>query len=263
MSRYTFRFGEFDGDESLPPLKRFEEIAEKNGIFGPEGEQRGAYRHHLGEGFFYMEFAKEVSEEIVTLDEGAFKQRGISRARMMRFLLFEDGTYGFESRRGVYDSDAFEYLLEDYEFDYDLRRYESLSLKTMRNFYKQSARVKKIKADEIGKHEPNPHVTDEEIRVLTEDFGQHSRSFIASVGRTKENLKEAKFISEGVAKYSGLSMIKSLSSDGALRKLRESGRFDFGVAEDKDESERAEEIRDTVSNVMRDVISEDTQVDDD
>ncbi|EMA30965.1 hypothetical protein C444_08600 [Haloarcula japonica DSM 6131] len=216
----------------------------------------------MGNDFLYVDFVKEVSEEVTQIEEGSFKATEIPHARRMQFLLFENGTYAFESRRGVYDSDVFEYLLEDYDFQYSLSRYESLGLDAMRRFYKGSDRVKKLKADEIGQHEPNPHVTDEEIRELTEDFGQHSRSIIASVGRTKENLRNAKFIKDGVAKYSGLSMIKSVTPEGEIRKLRDSGRFDFGVDADKDEDEQAQSVRDTVSNVIRNVF-DGASVDDD
>ena len=257
MPRYTFRFGEFEGDESLPSLREFEDVAESYGIYGPSGQQRGAYRSHLGDDFFYMEFAKEVSEEILQIDEGAFNEEEISRARMMQFVVFNDGTYGYESRRGVYDTDAFDYLLTNYDFDYELKRYEQLSLNTMRKFYKESAIVKKIKADHIGEYEPNPHVTDEEIREITEDFGQHSRSIVASVGRTKENLKQARFIKDGIAKYSGLSMVKSVTRNDELRMLRDSGRFDFGVDTDKDKIEQAQEVRNTVGNFIRNIISDD------
>lgn len=263
MSQFTFRFGEFRGDQSLPPLSHFQEIAEKNGIYGPSGEERGAYNHQLGRDYFYMEFAKEVPEEILTLEEGSFEQEEISRARMMKFIIFEDGTYGYESRRGVYDSDAFEYLLEDHDFEYELSRLESLSLDTMRSFYKNSSRVKKIKAEDLGEYEPNPHVTDEEIRDLTEDFGRHSKSVVASVGRKKEDLADAKMIKDGIAKYSGLSMIRSVTSEGALRRLRDSARFDFGVSEERDEEEQAEEVRDVVSNFIRTTISNETVDSDD
>ena len=263
MSRFTFRFGEFQGDERLPPLSHLREVAERNGIFGPMGEQRGAYDYHLGDDFLYLDFVKEVSENVTQIEEGAFQQTEVPHARRMQVLLFENGTYGFESRRGVYDSDVFEYLLEDYEFEYSLSRYESLGLDAMRNFYKSSHRVKKLKADEIGKHEPNPHMTDKEVRELTEDFGQHSRSFVASVGRAKENLKEAKLVKDGIAKYSDLSMIKSATPDDSIRKLRDSGRFDFGIDADKDEDEQAEEVRDIVSNVVRNVFDGATVTDDD
>ena len=50
-------------------------------------------------------------------------------------------------------------------------------------------------------------------------------------------------------------MIKSVNSEGSIRKLRDSGRFDFGVDADKDESERTQEVRDTVSNVVRDIFA--------
>lgn len=258
MPRYTFRFGEFQGDEALPPLSHLQEVASRNGIYGPTGEQRGAYRHYLGDDFLYLEFAKEISEDVVTIDEGVFQEEKISRAKLMQFVLLEGGTYGYESRRGMYDSDVFEYLLEDFTFEYDLLRYESLSLDTMRDFYKGSTRVKKIKAEDLGEYEPNPHVTDEEVRELTEDFGQHSKSIVASVGRKKENLKEAILVEDGIAKYSDLSMIKSVTVDGALRKLRDSGRFDFGVDADLDESEQAEEVRNTVSDFIRDIIANDS-----
>ena len=258
MPRFTFRFGEFRGDESLPPLSYFEEVALANGIFGPTGDQRGAYRHHLGEDYFYMEFVKEVNEDIQTLDEGVFKEEKIARARTMQFLVFSDGTYGFESRRGIYDSDPFEYLLEDFDFEYELKQYDTLSLDTMRDFYKSNARIKKMKAEDLGEFEPNPHVTDEDVRELTEDFGQHSKSIVASVGRKKENLKEAILIDDGIAKYSDLSMIKAVTLDGSLRKLRDSGRFDFGVDADKDEVEQAEDVRNTVSDFIRDIISNDS-----
>jgi len=263
MPRFTFRFGEFTGDERLPPLAQLDDVAERNGIYGPSGEQRGAYRHFLGDDYLFVEFVKEISEDFMTLEEGSFSKAEVSRARTMRFVLFEDGTYGFESRRGVRDSDIFDYLLEDYDFEYTLERYNHLSLDTMREFYKDSSRVKKIKAEDLGEYEPNPHVTDEEIRELTEEFGQHSKSVVASVGHMKEDLKGASLIDDGFAKYSDLSMIKAVTPNGALRKLRDSGRFDFGVDSDKDESEQAEAVRDTVSSFIRRTVSDESPDDDD
>lgn len=263
MPRFTFRFGEFEGDERLPPLNELRNVAERNDIFGRRGEQRGAYEYHLGDDFLYMDFVKEVPEEITQIEDEGFSEIKVPHAKRMRFLIFENGTYGFESRKQVYDSDVFEYLLEDYEFEYTLKRYEKLGLEAMRRFYKKSSHVKKLKADEIGEHEPNPHVTDEEIRELTEDFGRHSSSVVASVGRTKENLKEAQLIKDGLAKYSDLSMVKSLTPDNSIRKLRDSGRFDFGVDSDADEDEQAQMVRDTVSNVVRNVFAGATPDDDD
>lgn len=259
MPRFTFRFGEFKGDETLPPLRALRETTERKGIYGRSGDQKGAYRTYSGQDYLYIDFAKEVPENIMTIKDGDFIEQEISRARRMQFLLFRDGTYAYESRRGIYDSDVFEYLLNDFDISYELQRYEQLGLDAMRSFYKDSNIVKKLKAEEIGKHEPNPHVTDEEVRELTEDFGQHSRSFVASVGRTKENLKLAKIIEDGLAKYSHLSMVKSENYDGALRKLRDSGRFDFGVDSDKSEEEQAEEVRDTVASVIRSVFSQSSE----
>lgn len=187
MPRFTFRFGEFTGDEGLPPLENLAEEVERKGIYGYQGEKSGAYKHEVGDDFLYIDFVKEVPVSVMQLNEdGDFKQEEVANAKRMQFLLFENGTYGFESRDKVYDSDVFDYLLEDekYEFDYDLQRFETLSLKQMRSFYKESHKVKKLKADEIGMHEPNPHITDEEIKEITEDFGEYSQSFLASVGRT-------------------------------------------------------------------------------
>lgn len=154
----------------------------------------------------------------------------------------------------MYPNDVFDYFLDEFSIEYELNHYEDLSLDSMRKFYKNADRIKKIKAKNIGKREPNPTITDETIKEITEDYGENSNSITASVGRTKENLQSARFIKDGIAKYSDLNRINRVNR-GKIEKLRDSGIFDFLIDAGKDEEEQAEEVRDTVSSIVRSVFS--------
>lgn len=271
MSRFTFRFGELnkEGTGVRPEinLDRISNKLEEDGIVGEKGSRKWGRKPIKGKNSVYFEFIKEISQEYPALsneEEGEIVTEEANRIKSMHFLIFENGVYGFESRRGVYDGDALRYIFDDLDDKYDYTRFDSLDLSTMRDFYKESHEVRKFKAENIGEREPNPHVTDEELREITEDTGLETNSIIASVGRAKKNLKEVSLFDDGIAKYSDLPMIKSRDLEDNIRKLRDSGRLDFGVStEDEDEEAQASEIRDTVSGVMRNLFRVDVSDDDD
>jgi|GEM_PF-2612438 len=276
MPRFTFRFGELNkaGTDERPEIDLDSVLGfiEEEGIVGDEGDRKWARNPIRGENSLYFEFIKEIPEEFQTFsEEDRIVTEEVGRIRAMHFLLFEDGFYGFESRKGIHDGDVLKYVFEDYSERYDSYRFESLDLSKMRDFYKKSYEVRKFKAENIGERAPNPRITDEELKEITEDTGLRTHSIIASVGRAYENLQDVSLFDDGIAKYSDLPMIKSRDAGGNIRKLRDSGRFDFGVSTD-DESEEAQaaEIRDTVRSVMRELFdvslagdnSEDSEDDD-
>ncbi|MFC6613669.1 hypothetical protein ACFQAS_01620 [Halopenitus salinus] len=94
-----------------------------------------------------------------------------------------------------------------------------------------------IKAQNIREREPNPHVTDEEIREITEDTGLKTNSVVASVGRSKKSLKDVSLFDDGITKYSDLPMTKYRDPEANIHKLRDSGRFDFGINASDNEPE--------------------------
>lgn len=236
-------------------LNGIHQKVEDEGIVGSSPNRRWARKPIKGANSLYFEFIKELPQKYPTFsedDEEDIVTDEIERIRSLHFLLFTNGVYGFESRRDVSDIDVFQYLFEEFESKYEVNRFDSLSLDTMRQFYKDSYEVRKIKAENIGEREPNPRVTDQELRELTEDTGLKTNSIIASVGRARENLQEVSLFDNGIAKYSDLPMIKSRDFEGEIQKLRDSGRFDFGVDHtDEEEEEQAAEIRDKVREVMR------------
>lgn len=261
MPRFTFRFGALkkQGTDSQPEidLDQIQQKLEEEGIVGEQGNRRWGRKPIKGSDSVYFEFIKELPEKYNTLsDDHRIVSEEISRVKTMHFIIFENGIYGFESRTKVQDIDALEYLFDNFEEDLEADRFDSLDIDTMRDFYKESFEVRKFKAENIGQRKPNPRITDEELKKLTEDTGLRTKSITASVGRAKKNLQDVSLFDDGIVKYSDLPMIRSRDSEGNIRKLRNSGRFDFGTsAGDEEEEEQASEIRSTVRTVMRNLFN--------
>lgn len=259
MPRFTFRFGELknvsSGDRPQINLEQVRDKIEEEGIVGDQGNRIWCRKPILGPSSIYFEFLKEVPEQYPAFsDDDRIVSEEIARVRAMHCILFENGVYGFESKREVMDQDAFEYIFDKLDERYDLHRFDSLDLQTMRRFYKRSYEVRKFKAEHIGEREPNPRVTDQELREITEDTGLKTNSIVASVGRAKNNLKEVSLFQDGIAKFSDLPMIKTRDSEGKIQQLRDSGRLDFSISAD-DEDEQAIGIRNRVRNAMQNMFN--------
>lgn len=255
MPRVTLRFGEILSDQDgIPPVREIAESVKEKGIYGYEGERRGAEEYVFGDDYVYMRFVKEVPETVSTLnDEDNIVQTEEYFARVMRFLLLADGTYAFESRRGISDKDALEYIFEDFTVNFDFERYSSLNLDQMRKFYKTRRQIKKVKVKNIGKREPNPHWPDEKITELVQETGEETDNSEFSVGRKDNNLKSVELINKGFARLSDLPYIKAKDSEGDVQVLRDSGRFGYTYPADLDSEEQSQRIRDTAIGLARDL----------
>jgi hypothetical protein len=253
MPTITLRFGKVITDQAgLPPIEELVEGVEDKGIYGYETERRGADEYVAGEDYVYMRFVKEVPETVQTLTEDEdIIQSEEYFARVMRFLLLADGTYAFESRRGVSDKDAIEYLFEDFNLYYEFERYSNLTLDHMRKFYKSRKQIKKIKVKNIGKRDPNPHWPDEKIMELVQETGEETDNSEFSVGRNDNNLKNVELINKGFARLSELPYIKAKDAEGDIQILRDSGRFGYTYSADLGNEEQSQRIRDTAIGLAR------------
>lgn len=243
----------------LPDLEEIAETADEKGFTGPEGRRRGIRNLVVGEDYISMDFVKETKDEYTRLDDHNQDTEDVRYPRrVMRLLLLESGHYGFESRRDVKDGDALRFLLSPFNLDYDYERYEDLTQEVMHKFYKESYKVRKIKARNIGEREPNPTPPPKVIQELVEESGDEINNSTFSTGREDNNLQEAEVVDEGFAKMSDLSKIKSKDRDGEIEELRVSGRLEFSypsTTTEEDEEDITEEdqghfIRNKVKNAL-------------
>lgn len=195
MPRFTFRFGELNkrGTETRPELNltEIENSVEDKEIEGEKGDRRWASKLNRGPDSIYFELISETPLEYQSLsDDNRIVSEEVDRIKGMHFILFENGLFGFESRKGIHYLDALKYIFPEYDDNYESNIFDNLDLDTMRSFYKGSHEVRKLKADNIGERPPNPRVTDKELKEITEDTGLRTKSITASVGRAKENLQK-------------------------------------------------------------------------
>lgn len=257
MSKVRFRFGSVQTTSQLPPLEAIRDAVEDAGIFGYEGNRRGAEAAYIGEDSLYINFVKEVGENVRRLDNNDdVVQRKEFFAREMRFFLLEDGTYGYETTRGVTEKDALSYLLEPFDLGFEIERVEELNLDQMRKFYKSRPKIRNVKVDNIGKREPNPTWPNEKIRELVEEAGEETDNSEFSVGHKNNNLKNVSIVDEGFARISDLTYVRARDENGNIQDLTDSGRFGFTVSSDisEDEKEASQRIRDEALRILREII---------
>jgi hypothetical protein len=255
MGEITLRFGKVSVFRSrFPSLDRIKNALDEHGIVGSEGERNGAQRTTIDEGYLFGLYFKEVEEqdfrfnsdnEVVPVEFGS--------ARSLQFFLLENGTYAYESKRGVSDNDLIPYIFEvlDEDYEYEHGRYEEFSLDTMRAFYKSHEEVRKLKVNEIGEKDPNPHWGRDEITDLTQDTGEDTDNTTFSVGRKYNNLKNADLIHEGFARLSNLVHIRARNQDDDIEELRESGRLGTTYSEKLDEEEQREKVRNAAVEALQ------------
>lgn len=255
MGEITLRFGKISVYRSrFPSLDRIKDTLDEHGIVGSEGERNGVQKTTIDEGCLFGLYFKEVEEqdfrfnsdnEVVRVEFGS--------ARSLQFFLLEDGTYAYESKRGVSDNDLIPYIFEvlDGNYEYDHGRYEEFSLDTMRAFYKSHEKVRKLKVNEIGEKEPNPHWGRDEITDLTQDTGEDTDNTTFSVGRKYDNLKNADLIHEGFARLSNLVHIRARNQDDDIEELRESGRLGTTYSEKLEEEEQREKVRNAAIEALQ------------
>lgn len=255
MGEITLRFGKVSVFRSqFPSLYRIKSALDEYGVVGSEGERNGVDRATIEEDYLFGRYSKEVEEQDFRFNsENEVVPIEFDSARSLQFFLLEDGTYAYESKRGVSDTDLIPYIFEilEDEYEYDYGRYEEFDLDTMRAFYKGHEKVRKLKVNEIGEKDPNPHWGQDEITELTQDTGEDTDNTTFSVGRQYEDLKNADLIDEGFARLSNLVRIRARNQDGDIEDLRESGRLGTTYSEKLDEEEQREKIRNAAINALQ------------
>jgi hypothetical protein len=259
MPEVTLRFGEIKTpSEELPSLDALADDAERRGIVGDVRDRQGAREVFRESDYLFFEYVREVREEVSQFnaaDEVVVGDQYL--ARVMRFLLIGDGTYVFESRRGVTNEDAIRYLLQPHGTSYQTEIFDSLSRKRMKRFYESREQVRRLKVNNVGERKPNPHWPDEHIRDLVENTGESTDNSEFSVGRKDRNLKDAELIDDGFVELSDLSVVRARDSEGNIQELRDTGRFSFTYPSDLDPEEQSRLIRTVAIEVIRDLFFED------
>lgn len=263
MSRVRFRFGQVDAtDRSLPRMELIAQELEDLGTVGESGNRKSARDVRVGNDYVYFRFVKEVPRDVSVFDEeDEIIEAKQFIARSMRFLLLDNGNYAFASRRGVSDVDALNHIFRSFDTEYEYDRYEEFDLEQMRWFYKNREKVRKVKLDEIGDHEPNPSWPDDDIVDMVEETGVEADNSIFSVGHQNNNLKKVDMI-EGFVALSFLTFVRARDADENIQELLDSGRFGFNYSIDEEEVEDKEEeesriIRDTAIGVLRNLFGDD------
>lgn len=253
MPNLTFRFGRVTTKSlSLPNISELADRTKERGVVGDIGERRGAIEVFAHDDYLFLRFVKDDFQKIPRLDsDNTPIESNVERARYMTLMMLQDGTYAYESRRGVSDREALDYLFQPYNIVFDIQRYEELDLDHMREFYKSRPQIRKIKLKDIGEKEPNPNWPDDQIQQLVGETGKEVNLSVFSVGRANNNLKNVEIINNGFAKLSSLPFIKARDSDDEIEELRESGRYSFDVDSELDETERSERIREKAVGLAR------------
>lgn len=261
MSRVRFRFGQVDAtDRSLPRLKTIAQELEDLGTVGESGDRRSARDIRIGDDYVYFRFVKEIPRDVSVFDdEDDIIEAKQFIARSMRFLLLDNGNYAFASRRGVSDVDALNHIFMNFDTEYEYDRYDEFDLDQMRWFYKDRDKVRKVKLDEIGDHEPNPHWPDEDVQEMVEETGVEADNSIFSVGHQNNNLKNVDII-QGFVQLSSLSFVRARDTAGNIQELLDSGRFGFSYTVDEEVDDKEEEesriIRDSAVGVLRNLFGD-------
>jgi hypothetical protein len=249
--RRSFAFGKIEN--LTTPLEELENYASGREFEGDLGNRKGLRNIYRSENYLYFTFVKEIEDEYTGLDKDNEDTTKTSYPRKtMRVIVRDNGQFIFESRDQIYPEGAFRFLLEEKEENFDIKIYgeDKFDLNVMRAFYKSNKVIKKIKTKEIGEKKPNPHITDEEIKEITEQAGKHTSSGEFSVGHRKKNLKDADIVNEGFAKYSHLQKIYAEDEEENRRELSDRGKLRLSFPDDLDEQDESATIISTARSIL-------------
>lgn len=225
---HSFRIGKLNSEQSPPPLSTLSEEIQI-GIRGETGNRRGARAVSYDDehGLLYVKFVKEISTEIVTLDEeNQDKEREVYPRRVMKFILSSNGNFLYESVQGVTASEVVLYLSEHVDEDLEIDQYEEVPRKIMLEFAENHLdRVKKFKVNEIGEFEPNPIPVPDWLRDVIEEFGDVIDNTEGSVGRDPDANVIENELSGGFIATSDPQIIRGEDKDDRIEELNSSGIY--------------------------------------
>ncbi|WP_066413176.1 hypothetical protein [Halorubrum aethiopicum] len=256
MPKIKLRFGEAQADESIPPLETLAEEVERNGIFGTTGNRRGVSmesegeEYTIGDDYIYLRYVHEVTEERKEIDEGEVVIGEGNIARIMRFLLTQDGSYAYESTSGVYDDNALEYLIGDdsFEIDFQCNRYNRFTREQMKEFYEGAFRVRGLKLDEIGDRDEENTSIDSDVAGHVDRAGESVVRAEFSTGQQDNNLQGPPIV-DGFARLSEVDYLRMKNAEGQINEAYQSGRYTISHPADIDLDQEGERVRDVLSSV--------------
>lgn len=259
---HSFRLGRID-PESIPPLADIGAEIE-TGIEGEMGDRRGARVVPYSEEYnlLFFKFVKEISREIVTLDEfNRDTEREVYPRRVMKFILHPDGYFFYESVQGVSATEAVNFLSGYTSEELEVKEYGDVPRKTMLEFAEEHLdRVKKFKVEDIGEFEPNPIPIPDRIREIIEEFGHVIDNNTGSVGRDEDADATQNELSAGLMVTSSPRMIRGEDTDERVEELNSSGiyrsRYDD---EEMSPEEESKHIMNKIDSVFGN-LSEDSEV---
>lgn len=264
MPKAKYRFGEVEATEGIPPMDAVAEKIEENGIFGYEGDRRGASlesdgdEYVVGDDYIFVRFVQEVTEERREIDEGEVVIGEGNIARIMRFLLTRDGDYAYESTSGVYDSDALDYLIgeDSFEIGFECNRYNRFTREQMWDFYDSAFRIRGLKLEEISELDRDDADVDSDVEEYVNDAGEDTIRAEFSTGSRDNNLKASDIV-DGFAQQSEINYIRMKDSEGQINEAYQSGRYVYSYPADLSLEEQGERARQVLRDVKSGLVQDD------
>ncbi|UPM42060.1 hypothetical protein [Halocatena salina] len=252
MAEIKMYFGEIQTDESLPPLDIIAEQVKKSGLIEQEGRQLGIQEksdrdeYYKSDDYFFVRYVQEVSENHPKIDGGRIQIGKNTPARMMRFLLTQDGKYACESTSQVEDSDALEYLIGKYslKIDFECGRKNKFEPKRIEQFYDKAWKVRGLKLKR-----KNGIVDDVDLDT---DIGSHVKnaSNVAvraefSTEQQDEDLQRADIIDE-LVKLFDIYEVRRKDSSGNIHTIFHNGKYNIRYPSKLDIQQQSKEIHDVL-----------------
>lgn len=264
MPKTKLRFGEVEADEGIPQMGAIKDQMEDNGLFGPSGDQHGVAmrsegeEYVVGDDYIFIRYVQEIQQEQPEIDDGDVVMGENDIARTMRFLLTRDGTYAYESKQGVYDSDALEYLIgeDSFEIEFTCERYSRFKREQMNEFYEQAFRVRGLKVEDIGELEDSS--VDSEIAEEVEEAGDQSVRAVFSSGQKDNDLPMSEII-DGFGRLSDVNYIRLRDSEGQISEINRNGRYTFSYPADLELEGQAERTKEIVSTLTDGLVKEEEE----
>lgn len=242
MPKVKLRFGSVNADETIPPVDAIAEDIEDKNMKGGVGEWHGVdvmadgQHYTTGEDYIFLRYKTSYTreqEEFVD-EDGNTDMRERYLPKTMRFLLTREGEYAFESKQGVSDTNALDYLLGEeshFEIPISPSRYGNFTRDQMQEFYENTVSVRGLKTKKMG--EDDSDAISDEVTSLVSEFGEPAEWAEFSTGDNYENLSTAS-LTDGFAHLSDIKKVRGLDSEGELRIAEDNGRFTLSHPSDAD-----------------------------
>lgn len=257
MPKIKLRFGSVNADETIPPVDAIAEDVEERNLVGGLGNWHGVDvmadgdQYVTGDDYIFLRYKGELTQEREEFDEeGNTGMRERHLPKIMHFLLTRDGEYAFESKTGVSDKRALEYLVGEeshFEIPINPSRYGNFTRDQMEEFYENTFSVRGLKAKEIGEDESDD--VSGNVEELVSELGEPADWLEVSTGSDYNNLGTAR-LTNGFARLSDIKKVRGLDSESELRVAQANGRFSFSHPPDADLEELGERTRAILEEVL-------------